>query len=302
MSISNTRANSIDNDSNNDKETDSISSLNDFEQNEKCLFELFHEILINPTEEKIKQVSLKIFSNNNNLAEENHISNRYSPFFVTKKKKNRGRETKNMNKPKHLSTEFDNLQRKIQVHFFTFIVNLSNDAIKAVLGSKTPYNFKQIDYKIKILTSHHNVINLHKLLIKDVLEMKISPRNKNYSEFINKETLNIVCHLSKPLKDFFDIKYLEFFNDFYFNKEKEAYKVIFKEYEIPFSKKTKNFYQLLKKYENEKTLLINSAKRVYFNGYDALIRSNSFIIFKKDTKLNEENNLIIVINNDDYFN
>ena len=285
MSIFNSIINSIDKGSNNEIETD---SKRNYEQNEKYLFETSQEIFINPTEEKINQALLKIFSINN-LAENNHASNRYFPSFIIEKQKKRGRQTKNMKKPQHLKTDSDNLQRKIQIHFFTFIVNLSNDAIKTVFGSKTSYNFKQIDYKCKILISQHNVNNLHKLAIKDILKMKISPKIKNYSEYINKDTLNIVCNLSTLLEDFFDIKYLDFFNDFYFNKEKEAYKAIFKGLEIPFSKKTKNFYQLLKKYENEKTLLINSAKSVYFYGYDALIRNNSFVT-SKDIELNEWDN------------
>ena len=289
MSLLNTSINSIDKGSNNEFETDSIRNLNDNEQNEKYLFEPFQEIFINPTEEKINQALLKIFSINN-LAENNHASNRYFPSFIIEKQKKRGRQTKNMKKPQHLKTDSDNLQRKIQIHFFTFIVNLSNDAIKTVFGSKTSYNFKQIDYKCKILISHHDVNNLHKLAIKDILKMKISPKIKNYSEYINKDTLNIVCNLSTLLEDFFDIKYLDFFNDFYFNKEKEAYKVIFKGLEIPFSKNTKNFYHLLKKNENYKTLLSNNAKTVYFNGYDSLIRNNSFITSKKDIQLNERDN------------
>ena len=287
MSLFNTTIKSIDKESNNEFETDSTRSLNDNEQNEKYFFEPFLEIFINPTEEKVNHALLKIISNNN-LAGNNPASNKCFPSFLIEKKKNRGRQTKNenMKKPQHLRTDSDNLQRKIQIHFFTFIVNLSNDAIKTVLGSKTSYNFKQIDYKCKILISHHNVNNLHKFAIKDILEMKISPKNKNYSEYFNKDTLNIVCQLSPLLKDFFEIKYLEFFNDFYFNKEKEAYKAIFKGLEIPFSNKTKNFYHLLKKNENYKTLLSNNAKTVYFNGYDSLIRNNSFITSKKDERDN----------------
>ena len=232
---------------------------------------------------------LKIFSNNNSNID-NPVSNRNSPLFSILIKKKRGKQNEKNKKSPHLSTDFDNLQRKIQVHFFTFIINLSNDAIKAVLGSKTPYNFKQIDYKLKIKISYQNVSDLHKLAIKDILKMKISPKNKNFSEFVNNEILNAVCKLSKLLQNFFNIKYLEFFNDFYFNEEKETNKVVFEGKEIPFSKETKNFYHLLKKYENYKTLLINSAKRVYFYGYDSLIRNISFATFKKDIELKESEN------------
>ena len=289
-----TTTNSIDEHSYNDREIYSIRDPNYIDQNDKNLFDVFPENLIGQTKEKdnisIEEL-LKIFSNNN-LILDNPVSIRSSPLFLIQSEKKRGRQTEKSKKSQHLSTDFDNLQRKIQVHFFTFIINLSNDAIKAVLGSKTPYNFKQIDHKLKIKISHKNVSNLHKLAIKDILKMSISPKNKNSSEFINNEILNVVCQISKLLESFFNIKYLEFFNDFYFNEEKEINKVVFEGKEIPFSKETKNFYHLLKKYENYKSLLIDCAKRVYFYGYDALIRNNSFVTFKKDIELKESDNYI----------
>jgi len=280
----------------NDIELNTIKDQNDIEQDEKYLYDTPPEKFINQIKEKdnlSEEELLKIFSNN--LTKDNpdcqikFVPNKQFPPFVILSKKKRGRQSENCKKPQHICTDFDNLQRKIQVHFFTFIINLSNDAIKAVLGSNTQYNFKQIDYKLKILISHEHVTNLHKLAIKDILKMRISPRNKNYSDFINNEILNKVCNLSKLLENFFDIKYLEFFNDFYFNEEKETNKIIFEGKEIPFSKETKNFYHLLKKYENYKTLLIDSAKSVYFYGYDALIRNNSFVT-SKDIGLNEWDN------------
>ena len=287
-----TTTNSIDEHSYNDREIYSIRDPNYIDQNDKNLFDVFPENLIGQTKEKdnisIEEL-LKIFSNNN-LIVDNPASIRNSPHFLILSKKKRGKPNEKNKKSQHLSTDFDNLQRKIQVHFFTFIINLSNDAIKAELGSKTPYNFKQIDYKLKIKISHKNVSNLHKLAIKDILKMSISPKNKNFSEFINNEILNVVCQISKLLERFFNIKYLEFFNDFYFNEEKETNKVVFEGKEIPFSKETKNFYHLLKKYENYKSLLIDCAKRVYFYGYDALIRNNSFVTFKKDIELKESEN------------
>ena len=264
-----TTTNSIDEHSNNDREIYSISDSN------------YYNISI--------EELLEIFSNNN-LILDNPVSNRNSPLFLILSEKKRGRQTKKSQKSQHLSADFDNVQRKIQVHFFTFIINLSNDAIKAELGSKTPYNLKQIDHKLKIKISHKNVSNLHKLAIKDILKMNISPKNKNFSKFINNDILNVVCQLSTLLKSFFNIKYLEFFNNFYFNEEKETNKVVFEGKEIPFSKETKNFYHLLKKYENYKSLLIDCAKRVYFYGYDALIRNNSFVTFKKDIELKESEN------------
>ena len=289
-----TTTNSNDEDINDGLELFSIKDQNYIDQKDIYLFDQFPGKLIDQTKEKDNlsmEEFLKVFSNNSLIKDNPDFQGkRYSPIFNLKTKKNRGKQTKDNKKPQHLSTDFDNLQRKIQIHFFTFIINLSNDAIKAVLGSKSPFNFKQIDHQLKILISHDKVNKLHKSAIKDILKMEISPKNKKYSKYINQETLNDVCKVSKKLEKFFNINYLEFFNDFYFNEEKETNKIVFEEIEIPFSKQTKNFYHLLKKYENYKTLLIDSAKSVYFYGYDTLIRNNPFVTCKKDIELKESDN------------
>ena len=289
-----TTTNSIDEDSINEIELDSIRAQNSIVLKEKYLFDVYPKTFISQTKE-IDEELLKIFPNNNSDEDNqdyqtNSDSNINSHRFRISKKKNRGKQTEKAKKFQHLSTDFDNLQRKIQVHYFTFIINLSNDALKAVLDSKTHYQFKQISYKSKILISHENVNRLHKSTIKDILKNPISPKNKNYPKLFNNDLLNFACNESKLLERFFNIKYLDFFNDFYFNEEKETNKVIFEGIEIPFSKETKNFYHLLKKYEKDKALLIDSAKSVYFYGYDALVKNNSFVTFKKDIELKEPDN------------
>ena len=270
-----TTTNSIDEDSINEIELDSIRAQNSIVLKEKYLFDVYPKTFISQTKE-IDEELLKIFPNNNSDEDNqdyqtNSDSNINSHRFRISKKKNRGKQTEKAKKFQHLSTDFDNLQRKIQVHYFTFIINLSNDALKAVLDSKTHYQFKQISYKSKILISHENVNRLHKSTIKDILKNPISPKNKNYPKLFNNDLLNFACN-------------------FYFNEEKETNKVIFEGIEIPFSKETKNFYHLLKKYEKDKALLIDSAKSVYFYGYDALVKNNSFVTFKKDIELKESDN------------
>jgi hypothetical protein len=290
----NTTTFSNDEDINNDLELYSIKDQNYIGPKGINLFDEFPGELNNETKEKDNlsmEEFIKIFSMNNLIKDNPDFQvKRNTILFSLKTKKSRGKQTKDNKKPQHLSTDFDNLQRKIQIHFFTFIINLSNDAIKAVLDSKSPYNFKQIDHQLKILISHDTVNQLHKSAIKDILKMRISPKNKKYSEKVNQETLNAVCNCSPLLKKFFNINYLEFFNDFYFNEEEETNKIVFEGIEIPFSKQTKNFYHLLKKYENYKILLINSAKSVYFYGYDTLISKNSFLTSKKDIELKESDN------------
>ena len=57
---------------------------------------------------------------------------------------NRGRKRrKNFDKPVHKSSDFDNVQRKIKVHFLTFLIDFCNDALKMEYAF-FPYTFKHI--------------------------------------------------------------------------------------------------------------------------------------------------------------
>ena len=58
-------------------------------------------------------------------------------------RRNRGRQRlKNFDKAVHGSNDFDNVQRKIKVHFLTFLINFCNDALVTEYGS-SPFTFKQ---------------------------------------------------------------------------------------------------------------------------------------------------------------
>ena len=48
----------------------------------------------------------------------------------------------------HSKTDLDNVIRKVQVHFISFIINLSNDIIRTILGNRKRLKFINIDYKI----------------------------------------------------------------------------------------------------------------------------------------------------------
>lgn len=208
-------------------------------------------------------------------------TSRNQTLFKTINQKKRGRkDSKNQRKAEHLSSNFDNLQTKIQVNYLTFIVNLSNELLKKEFGNKTSYNFKQIDYQLKKKINHKNVQKLKNQTIKEILKMDISPKNKNCDLSNNKQILDDICKKSKLLDKFFDMKYLEVFNKYYFSED-ELDKIDFEGKQIMLSK-TRPFYYLLKKYEGLKSLLIDTAKSVYFNGYDKLIDNNSFKTMKNE--------------------
>lgn len=209
-------------------------------------------------------------------------------IFTHKKRGKIAKEIKNeKNKAKimHLGSDFDNLLRKIQVHYLSFIINLSNDALRVEFGEKTKYSFKQIDYQLKKVISHEYVNKLKCSTIKQLLKMKISPKNSKHFEYNNLIILDQVCKESKFLNAFFDIKYLEFFNNFYYNIDENMDRVSFLGKEIIFSNNTKPFYFLIHKYKIHKNLLINAVKSVYFYGYNTLIGNNSFKTIKKEEEI-----------------
>ena len=279
--------------SNNDEDNKSLNNLLDddhfMKNNDEFNFKEFDLKYSLPSLDDFKL----IFHNDNNSINEtkgNDIKNRATishlyPFNISNPLKRGKKYFIRKKKYEHKSTDFDNLQRKVQVHFLTFIINLSNDALVSILGTKTNYHFKQIHYELKKQISHEFVKKLKSSNIKELFKMKISPKNKCHKEYINLEILNEVCNKSKILDKFFNINYLEFFNNFYFNEAKNINKIIFEGKEINFSYRTKPFYDLIEKYQKHANLLIENTKSVYFYGYNSLIKNNPFTT--KNNELDE---------------
>ena len=192
------------------------------------------------------------------------------PIFKTEKKKNRGQISTNKRKVKHSRTSFDNIQTKIQVHFFSFIINVSNDALLTFFNEENIDKFREIDYSLKRKVSHKIFEELKNSSIKKVLEMNISGKYTKYKSCHNKQLLYNIYDPSNWLGKFFEMNYLQLFN-YYYNNQKELNKINFEGKEIIINKKkTKSFYDLLNKESQIKNELINAATSVYyyeFNNY-----------------------------------
>ena len=194
-----------------------------------------------------------------------------------RKKAKRGRQsTKKSNKGIHDDSRFDNLIRKIQVHFFSFVIAFCNDAYKKEF-KYSDESFKNINYKNKITVNFDYTYGLRNLCIKDLLKMKISEKYTKYGKFYNEELLEkIECH-SQWLDRLFQMNYLKLFS-YYYNKGKPLDKIVFENEEIILSNKTKSFFYLLEKYEYLRQNLINTVESVYFDGKE--IHENPFTIEK----------------------
>ena len=236
---------------------------------------LFHE-------EEIKSFSPIFEENNVNLelniqsnANENSNERKYIPK-KRKKGKPRLKGTKNV---EHTNSSFDNLQRKIQVHFFSFIIDLSNKALKQVFKN-IKASFKQINQQDKITVNYKYFSYLKELSIKALLRLDISKKYKRYKKTYNKDLLLKIEGKSKLLDYLFNMNYLDLFNYYYNNAKPLCDKIInFGKEEIQLSPNIETFFDLIERPKNKELRqeLINTAKTVYFNG-DNCERGPIFLI------------------------
>ena len=216
----------------------------------------------------------------------------YKDFFRTVLHKKRGRKKENEGKTKkskkcHSSDDFDNIQRKIQVSFISFLVRLANDLLKNIFGQKTKFHFKDVDYELKKIVNHKYIEFLKKSNYSDIMKMRISPKNKRFSKFENKETLNKVCKYSPFLKKFFENNYLYIFQKYYCTIINNKEEVDIDGFKVTLSPKTKTLYNLLIKNESNKKKFKSIVEDVYFSEIN-YINNQKFVINPTSQKILNE--------------
>ena len=119
----------------------------------------------------------------------NENNEKHMNFFVSKK---RGRKNKS-NKKIHSGFDDDNIQRKIQVHYISFITNFINDIISTFNKSERVLLFKNIDYKLKKVVSQEFFQKLKTLKVSDIIQMRPSPKMKIHHDHVNQEIYKEIC-------------------------------------------------------------------------------------------------------------
>ena len=172
---------------------------------------------------------------------------------------------------RHTALDDDNILRKIQVQFISFIIHYSNDVVSFFVDDyKNKPIFKDVDYELKKVVNHKNVESLKGKTIGEIIQSKITPKIKKFEENENKKSLNIILGKCPSLQEeYFEKKYSALFREYY-NNENDFFEVDGKR--IPFSEKTKKktFSSLIKKNKNLKerikyvciNYLINSYKKM----------------------------------------
>ena len=158
----------------------------------------------------------------------------------------RGRkQNKNNNKKTHEATDDDNIHRKIQVHFISFITHFINDIIKTFIKSRNETLFKNIDYKLKKIVNQKYFHDLKSKKIAEIIKMRPSPKMKNHESFVNEGIYNKVCRLCPFMFEFLEQNFMTFFKEYYYSNKNKIYFVNGKQ--IIISERTKNFNDLINK-------------------------------------------------------
>ena len=198
---------------------------------------------------------------------EKENNNKKDLFKTEQLKRKRGRKiNKESKKATHSALFKDNIKRKIQVHFLTFLVSLINDIISTF--PLKGISLKNLAYNMKAKISEMYFEKLKKSSIKELIEnINISSKFKNYEENINKEVIKKLIEYDYDyFSKLFEKDYLFFFR-LYYNDEKPLNKLSLFGKTIEFSKKTESFYILIKNQEDKelKKAIIEGAKKYFID-------------------------------------
>ena len=220
----------------------------------QSLIDIFRDPPLKDEEDKkniYKEIPKKELDKNKKqifLTEEKKFSEDDSIEIEISLKKKRGRKIINDSNQKnskiHDKFSSDNLLRKIQVHYLSFIRNFLNDILK-YLNYKE--RFFKLDYKFTKKVNKKFVKELKSKTLGEIISNIISDKYRKYESNKNKEIYEIVKK-NEVLNNILSENYLKLFKKVYFKSKK---KLNLKEYgldiDIILSKDVKMYEDLLKK-------------------------------------------------------
>ena len=193
---------------------------------------------------------------------------------IKKKKVSKIRKRKypdSNNRRIHTASDDDNILRKIQVHFLTFIINYSNDVVHTLIKEKNIPQFKNLDYKIKKTVNHKFVEELKSKSIGEILQLKVSPKMKKHDGSVNKIIYNTIYKKYPIIHEYMERNYLTLFKEYYNNKNK-TFEV--NGQSIQLSIRTKTFSDLTTKNYKYKEKLKYVAINYFLNCYKRIKKPN----------------------------
>ena len=188
------------------------------------------------------------------------------------KKSKHSKKPKKLKKKPHTAEDNDNILRKIQVMFLSFIISFTNDIVTSLSDDKTVPLFKDLDYQIKKKVNHKFVEKIKTQKLEDIVKLRITPKIKQ-EENINEQIYKSVLEEYPDIQEFFDKSYLDLFKDYYENKN-NIFR--FNKKIIPLSDKTKQktFDKLIEKNMKYKEKIKYVSINYYLNSYKRLKKPN----------------------------
>ena len=177
----------------------------------------------------------------------------------------RGRKTTNRNTYKiHTSLCVDNITRKIQVNYLSFVIYFANDIVRTILPPEKviELKFKHIEYSIKRCINLLSLNEMRSKTMGEILQMKET--NKSTAKSLsNKEKYLAICSFhNEIINSFFRKSYVYIFENYYLKLNNIKY---FEGVKIKLSLKTKKFtYEYLENDIGLSKEKVNVIIRKYF--------------------------------------
>jgi hypothetical protein len=187
------------------------------------------------------------------------------------KRRKRNEKNENIMRRVHTAADYDNILRKIQVHFLSFIINFTNDVINTLIDDKNVPKFKNLDYKIKKTVNHKFVEELKSKDIGEILQLKVSPKMKKFDGSVNKVIYDTIYAKYPIIHSYMNKSYLSLFKEYYNSVDKIF---VVNGQVIHLSTKTKIFCDLVKKNAKYKDKMKYVAINYFLNCYKRIKKPN----------------------------
>ena len=211
----------------------------------------------NKNEEDKDDLSQNEVESNKNITNSTPAEHKTDKFRTSRtndttlpKNKKRGRKSNSEEEKEKNHDKYspDNVKRKIQVHYLSFITLIINVILDSC-GIRE--KFYKLEYEFKRIVNKKHFNYLINSKIGDIISKEISNKYKKKRKDNNSNVYNYFI-ANKVLEGIFEMKYLDFFRMFYMKKEKIVdLKIIGIDKIITLSEKTETYYDLLEKLKKE---------------------------------------------------
>ena len=211
----------------------------------------------NKNEEDKDDLSQNEVESNKNITNSTPAEHKTDKFRTSRtndttlpKNKKRGRKSNSEEEKEKNHDKYspDNVKRKIQVHYLSFITLIINVILDSC-GIRE--KFYKLEYEFKRIVNKRHFNYLINSKIGDIISKEISNKYKKKRKDNNSNVYNYFI-ANKVLEGIFEMKYLDFFRMFYMKKDKIVdLKIIGIDKIITLSEKTETYYDLLEKLKKE---------------------------------------------------